>query len=283
MACNQYDGAGSYNFARIARKNGHGGGRTAMGWALRVTPAMTLAAALLSAQPAAAEPQVGAVGQREYLGATGTRVGAEARDLVYNETVYANERVETGRSDDSHTNLVFLDQTNLYVGAKSSVVLDRFVYDPDSHQGDVAISFAKGAFRFITGEIKNKQNVTLRTPTASMVIRGTELVLLVLPDGTTEVDVESGGVDLFVCDKPDAVPVDAGQSFTVSSSCEGTRGQARDRADIGYPVPRMPTQYAALEDIEPAAGDETTDTPRPDWVRGRNGDHEPPSDRGNRD
>jgi hypothetical protein len=64
-------------------------------------------------------------------------------------------------------------------------VLDRFVYDPDTHQGDVAISFAKGAFRCITGEIKNKQNVTLRTPTASMVIRGTELVLLVLPDGTT--------------------------------------------------------------------------------------------------
>ena len=79
-------------------------------------------------------------------------------------------------------------------------VLDRFVYDPDTHQGDVAISFAKGAFRFIRGEIKNKQNVTLRTPTASMVIRG------------------------------------------------------------------------------------TSDTPPPDWVRGRNGDHEPASDRGsNRD
>ena len=173
-----------------------------MGWALRMTSAMALVAGLLSAQPAAAEPQVGAVGQREYL----------------------------------------------------------------------------------TGEIKNKQNVTLRTPTASMVICGTELVLLVPPDGTTEVDVESGGVDLFVCDRPDAVPVEAGQSFTVSPSCEGARGQARDRADVGYPIPRMPTQYAALEDIETAAGDETSDTPPPEWVRGRNGDHEPASDRGsNRD
>ena len=253
-----------------------------MSWALRMTSAMALVAGLLSAQPAAAEPQVGAVGQREYLGAIGTRVSGQARDLVYNETVYADERVDTNTT--GATNLVFLDQTNLYVGAKSSVVLDRFVYDPDTHQGDVAISFAKGAFRFITGEIKNKQNVTLRTPTASMVIRGTELVLLVLPDGTTEVDVESGGIDLFVCDKPEAVPVEAGQSFTVSSSCEGARGQARDRADIGYPIPRMPTQYAALEDIETAAGDESSGTPPPDWVRGRNGDHEPASDRGsNRD
>ena len=252
-----------------------------MRWALRVTSAIALVAGMLSVQPAAAEPQVGAVGQREYLGATGTRVSGQAGDLVYNETVYADERVDTNTT--GATNLVFLDRTNLYVGAKSSVVLDRFVYDPDSHQGDVAISFAKGAFRFVTGEIKNKQNVTLRTPTASMVIRGTALVLYVLADGTTEVDVESGGVDLRVCDRPETVPVDAGQSFTVSSSCEGTRGQARERAAIGYPIPQMPTEFAALENIETAAGGDTGDTPPPDWVRGHNGDHDKPTDRGNRD
>ena len=254
-----------------------------MSWALRATSAMAVVAGALWIQPVAAEPQVGAVGQQEYLGATGTRVSGAAGDLVYNETVYADERVDTGRNADSHTSLVFLDRTNLYIGARSSVVLDKFVYDPSSHQGDVAISFAKGAFRFVTGEIKNKQNVTLRTPTASMVIRGTVLVLFVLADGTTEVDVESGGVDLKVCDKPDVIPVDAGQAFTVSSSCEGARTQLRDRADIGYPVPRLPTEYAALEDTETAAGGDSTDTPPPDWVRGRNGDHDKPTDRGNRD
>ena len=74
-----------------------------------------------------------------------------------------------------------------------------------------------------------------------------------------------------------------GQAFTVSSSCEGTRAQLRDRADIGYPIPRLPTEYAALEDIETAAGGNSTDTPPPDWVRGRNGDHDKPTDRGNRD
>jgi hypothetical protein len=276
----QYDGVVGCKFARIIDLNdGQAGGWVAMSWVLRATSALTVAAGLLSVQPAAAEPQVGTVGQREYLGALGTRAGGEARDLVYNETVYADERVDTNAT--GATNLVFLDQTNLYVGAKSSVVLDRFIYDPDSHQGDVAISFAKGAFRFVTGEIKNKQNVTLRTPTASMAIRGTVLVLFVLADGTTEVDVESGGVDLRICDRPDVVAVDAGQSFTVSSSCEGARGQAR--GDVGYPVPRMPTEYAALEDIETAAGGETTNTPPPDWVRGRNGDHDKPTDRGNRD
>ncbi|HUL06053.1 MAG TPA: FecR domain-containing protein [Candidatus Acidoferrum sp.] len=254
-----------------------------MSWAGRSASALALAAVALAAQPAAAEPQVGAVGQREYQGATGTRVSGEARNLVYDESVYADERVDT--TPTGATNLVFLDQTNLYIGARSSVVLDKFVYDPASHQGDVAISFAKGAFRFVTGEIKNKQNVTLRTPTASMVIRGTELWLYILSDGTTEVDVTSGGVDLFVCDKPNAVPVDAGQSFTVSSSCEGTRGQARDRAELGEPIPRMPREYAALENIETAAGDETSGTPPPpDWVRGRNSDHENDADRGrNRD
>lgn len=71
-------------------------------------------------------------------------------------------------------------------------MLDKFVYDPNGHQGDVAISFAKGALRFVTGEIKNKQNVTPRTPIASMVIRGTVLVFFVPADGSAAALVNAG-------------------------------------------------------------------------------------------
>jgi hypothetical protein len=52
-------------------------------------------------------------------------------------------------------------------------------------------------------------------------------------------------------------------------------GDSRNRAG--------PLRVAALEDIETAAGGDSTDTPPPDWVRGRNGDHDKPTDRGNRD
>jgi len=97
----QCDGAIGYNFARIAGKTDRRvGGRVDMSWALRATSALALAVGALPVQPAAAEPQVGAVGQQEHPGATGTRVSGAARDLVYNETVYADERGERGHNSD---------------------------------------------------------------------------------------------------------------------------------------------------------------------------------------
>jgi hypothetical protein len=234
-----------------------------MRWALWVMSAALLVGI---AQQSAAEPQIGTVAQPEYKGAVGTRESGATRDLIYQETVYANERVETGLA--SEPNLAFLDQTNLFIGERSSVLLDRFVYDPGSRNGDVSISLMKGAFRFVTGEIKNKRNVILRTPTASIAIRGTVLVLFVLADGTSEINVWSGAVDVLVCDRPGPVPVGAGESLTVSSSCESTRGRARDSAEVGYPIPRLPSEYAALGYVDPAAGDaapqqqpETTEEP----------------------
>lgn len=225
-------------------------------WAWWVAAA---ALAMGIARPGAAELQIGAVAQPEYKGAIGTRESGEKRDLTYQQTVYANEHVETGV--ESETNLAFLDQTNLFVGERSSVLLDRFVYDPDSHKGDVAISLMKGSFRFVTGEIKNKQNVTLRTPTATIAIRGTVLVLFVLADGTSEINVWSGAIDVLICNRRDPVRVDAGEALIVSSSCEGRRARARDSSEVGYPIPRLPREYAALDEVAPAAGDAGPEQP----------------------
>jgi len=220
------------------------------------------------AQPAAAESQIGAVTQPEFKGAIGTRESGEKRDLTYQQTVYANERVETGVQ--SETTLAFLDQTNLFVGEHSSVLLDRFIYDPGSHQGDVAISLMKGAFRFVTGEIKNKQNVTIRTPTASIAIRGTVLVLFVLPDGTSEINVWAGAIDVSICNRPDPVRVNAGQALIVSSSCESRRAQARNSSETGYPIPHLPPEYVPIDYIEPAAGnaepEQPPDTEEPAYI-----------------
>jgi hypothetical protein len=214
------------------------------------TAALVLVGGLIAVRPAQAEPQIGLVAQEEFTGAVGTRETGETQDLVHQADVYANERVDT--DDDGNTNLVFLDETNLFVGSRSSVVLDKFVYDTDTKNGDVAISFAKGAFRFVTGHIQNKQNVSLKTPTASMVIRGTNLVIFVLADGTTEVNVIEGGVDVWVCEENDPVSVNRGQSILINASCSSALGSVRAMND--NPIPEMPTELAALDTIQPAAG-----------------------------
>ncbi|MGH6933845.1 MAG: FecR family protein [Dongiaceae bacterium] len=240
------------------------------------TAATVLVGGLFAGLPARAETQIGTVAQQEFTGAVGTRETGETQELLHQTDVFANERVDT--DDDGNTNLVFLDETNLFVGSQSSVVLDKFVYDPGTQNGDVAISFAKGAFRFVTGQIQNKDNVSLKTPTASMVIRGTQLVIFVLIDGTTEVNVIEGGVDVWVCQETEPVSVNQGQSILITSGCTSSTGSVRAMNDD--PIPEMPIELAALDTIAPAAGPGGDDADPDDDVvaPGRQGDgiHEPP-------
>lgn len=215
--------------------------------------AMFGATALISSGAALAEPEVGVVIQQDYSGAVGTRTAGQAEELVYFQTVFAEERVETGEV--ASTSLQFLDETNLYVGSHSSVVLDRFIYDPTTQSGEAAINFSQGVFRFVTGNIKTKEAVTLNTPTASMVIRGTHLLIFVLADGTSEVNVLEGAIDITPCEASEAQRVNSGEAITITASCNTGRAPARND-DHGSLIPQMPTDLAAVQEVAPAAGDE---------------------------
>ena len=47
--------------------------------------------------------------------------------------------------------LAISDNSNLSVSPKSSVRLDKFVYDPNKSSGGVAVEATRGSFRFVTG------------------------------------------------------------------------------------------------------------------------------------
>jgi hypothetical protein len=155
-------------------------------------------------------------------------------------------------------------------------VLDRFVYDPEQRLGDVAISFGKGAFRFITGNIENKENVSLRTPTATMTIRGTELLIFVLSDGTSEINVLEGAVDLLPCETDEPVRVNAGEALFITTSCETTALEARV-LPFGARYPELPPELAALEGSTlPAAGGDEPDDGDDDDSRGKEDEESAP-------
>ncbi len=84
--------------------------------------------------------------------------------------VQANERVTTRAEDRAH--LVFLDGTALTVGPNSTLVIDKFVYDPDRKLGELSISTAKGVFRLVGGNISKTNDIKVTTPSASIGIRG---------------------------------------------------------------------------------------------------------------
>src|SRR5215469_2227300 len=180
-----------------------------------------MVAMVLCASTALADPQIGSVVQRHFNGATGTRVtAASGDDLIFNRDVFAGETVRTPGS--ASTVIRFADRTQIQVGANSTVVLDKFVYDLGSGTGDAAIKFGTGVFRFITGDIKNKDAVKLITPTASLTIRGTKFILAVAAAGSTTLGVLEGAVDVAPCGGAQQMLENSGQAVQISTLCRAT-------------------------------------------------------------
>ena len=90
--------------------------------------------------------------------------------------VHQSETIAAG--SESSAQLLFRDKTSLTIGPSSQVVIDRFVYDPQSGAGGAAIAVAKGALRFVTG-MQASSNYTVRTPSASIGVRGSIIEMFV--------------------------------------------------------------------------------------------------------
>ena len=100
--------------------------------------------------------------------------GSHAGTLSGGSNVYSKETVRTG--DAGKADLKFHDSSNLTVGPKSSVRLDKFVYDPNKSAGTVAIQATKGSFRFVTGS-QGKGNVQVKLPMAPLAYAVEESIL----------------------------------------------------------------------------------------------------------
>src|SRR5215813_437309 len=168
---------------------------------------------------ASADELIGSVVQRHFNGAVGFHPAAPTGDdLVFDRDVFSGETVKTPGS--ASTVIRFADKTQIQVGANSTIVLDKFVYDPSTGTGDAAIKFGAGVFRFITGDIKNKDAVKLTTPTTSLTIRGTKFILAVAADGSTAIGVLEGAVDVTPCGGAQAVRENRGQAVQVNTRCK---------------------------------------------------------------
>lgn len=85
--------------------------------------------------------------------------------------VYADDTIRTGPS--GVVELLFIDNTRLVLGPRSTVVLDKFVYDRNGRAKAVVLKLATGAFRFATGD-SPKSAYKVNTPNAAIGVRGTK-------------------------------------------------------------------------------------------------------------
>ncbi len=118
-------------------------------------------------------------------------MGEEVRDIKMLADVYQNEVIETGAS--SAAEIKFLDETKLSLGPNTKVVLDEFVFDPRPGKGAMVLSATKGVFRFVSGKL-SANAYKVKTPVATMGVRGTSFTVFIKDNGHTTVAVSDGEV-----------------------------------------------------------------------------------------
>jgi hypothetical protein len=171
------------------------------------------AAALVIVERAAAAQKVGSAND-VVNHAWGTPPEQGRTELAAASPVHRNELLETG--EESAVEVVFVDASKLTMGQSARVTVDEFVYaDPATSRS--VINLTKGAFRFVSGNMA-EDKVTLKTPTATMVIRGTELKIDVADDGQTEVSVIEGAIELTSLIAGTALSIATGQSGLLDGS-----------------------------------------------------------------
>jgi hypothetical protein len=136
---------------------------------------LTIVSALIAAPVAPAAAKGIGVASAIVNKVTGS-YGGKNRPLSVGNAVFANEHIRT--SDASSAQLLLLDKTSLSIGPHADLALDRFVYNPNRSTGRVIVNATQGAFRFITGA-QNPTHYTIRTPVATLGIRGTILDILI--------------------------------------------------------------------------------------------------------
>jgi len=144
------------------------------------------------------------------LAATNAAPGVVGRRAKSGEQIFIGDRV---RSDaDGAMQVVLLDETVFTIGPDSDLTIDEFVYDPGGGAGKVGATIGKGAFRFITGKVAQArpENMTVRTPNATIGVRGT--IVYGLTSGTESVIALGGpGGDKNGSDRIGAVTVNTAQ------------------------------------------------------------------------
>ena len=151
----------------------------------------------------------------------GTPAGAARAALAEAAAIFRNERLETGT--DSAAGIRFIDASKLTLGANANAVIDEYVFAGDASRS--TFTLAKGAFRFISGQMPEK-NMKLQTPTVSIGIRGTEIKVDVYEDGSTELSTIEGAATVVSTITNQALDILAGHS--VSCDKDGVMGLIRD-------------------------------------------------------
>jgi len=148
------------------------------------------------------------------VGTISEQQGPNATLVRKAETLIAKKGAELEMQDSIETaktklNLTFKDNTKVAVTEQSKFVIDEFIYDPNANTGKLSMRVAMGTVRYASGGIakNNRENVRLRTPTATISVRGTDFAMTVDEIGRSMVTLLPSCPDYQLPKNEDDCPV----------------------------------------------------------------------------
>ncbi len=109
-------------------------------------------------------------------------IGRIVRDVPYDAALsFGIESYDNVETTNGRIGITFLNDTKVRLTEHSQLLIDEFIYDPDPSKSKMALQFASGTARFITGKLNtiNKENIAISTPSANVSIRGTDFTVTV--------------------------------------------------------------------------------------------------------
>ena len=100
--------------------------------------------------------------------------------------VFSYDTVKTGNGK---VGIEFVDNTRVDVTQHSKLLIDDFVYDPNTKTGKLSLKASLGTVRYASGQIaKNSAtNVKITTPTATIGVRGTDFTMTIDEIGSSTI------------------------------------------------------------------------------------------------
>ena len=140
------------------------------------------------------------------------------RTLLQGSDVKFLDTILTGT--DTRAEIKLIDDSHLSLGDNTELTIDEMIYDPGK-QGQGVLTLTKGVFRMVSGKVNKVTGGTLvlRTPIATIGVRGTDfwglqerdkLTMALIDDGIVEITGADG--QTVVLDTPlQAVVIERGQ------------------------------------------------------------------------
>jgi hypothetical protein len=141
--------------------------------------------------------------------------------------VFSYDTIKTGNGK---VGIDFIDETRVDITEHSKLVIDEFVYDPNTKTGSLSLKATLGTVRYASGQIakNSKQNVKIKTPTATIAVRGTDFAMTVNEIG--------------------------GSTIVLLPSCDGNGfcyvGEIEVQTDAGFVIMNQAFQATQVDTVE---------------------------------